>query len=247
MHIKTAIAVTAAYCAQNVYAHGYVPWLRINGATVVQGWNVNTDPYTTPAPVRVIRRTPSDSGFVSNSTSGDITCSIGNYLPSAAITATVPAGGVVEYLWNSWPLGHYGPVINYMAKCSGSCSSFKGDTGTPWFKISQETYANGQWASDKLANNNASWAITIPKNLASGEYLLRHEIIALHGGSSLGGAQFYPVCAQITVTGGGSANPSGLAFPGAYKATDPGILFNPYLGEASNAAYIAPGGAVTSI
>lgn len=23
----------------------------------------------------------------------------------------------------------------------------------------------------------------------------------------------YPVCAQITVTGGGSANPSGLAFP----------------------------------
>lgn len=54
------------------------------------------------------------------------------------------------------------------------------------------------------------------------------------------------------VTGGGSLNPSGLSFPGAYKvaitlivlsrdlihgllqATDPGILFNPYQGEAAN-------------
>ncbi|KAG9119900.1 Esterase/lipase/thioesterase [Ceratobasidium sp. 392] len=247
MQIKAVVAATAAYFVQSAYAHGYVPWLRINGGTVVQGWNVNTDPYTTPAPVRLVRRTPSDSGFVSKPESGDITCSIGNYLPSAPITVSVPAGGKVEFLWNSWPLGHYGPVINYMAKCSGSCSSFKGDTGKPWFKISQETYANGQWAADKLAKNNASWAITIPKNLASGEYLLRHEIIALHGGASLGGAQFYPVCAQITVTGGGSAAPSGLAFPGAYKATDPGILFNPYLGEASNQAYVAPGGPVTVV
>lgn len=247
MHIKATLAVTAAVCAQSVYAHGYVPWLRINGATVVPGWNVPTDPYTTPTPARVVRRTPNDSGFVSNPASGDITCSIGNYLPSSAITVSVPAGGKVEYLWNSWPLGHYGPVINYMAKCPGSCSTWKGDTGKPWFKISQETYANGEWAADKLAKNNASWAITIPKNLANGEYLLRHEIIALHGGANLGGAQFYPVCAQITVTGGGSATPSGLAFPGAYNATDPGILFNPYLGDAHNAAYVAPGGPVTVV
>ncbi|KEP52588.1 glycoside hydrolase family 61 protein [Rhizoctonia solani 123E] len=207
MKIQTVLAVTAAVCAQNVCAHGYVPWLRIDGTKIVPGWNVPTDPYT------------------NNPASGDITCSIGNYLPSSTITVPVPAGGKVEFLWNSWPLGHYGPVINYMAKCPGSCSTWKGDTGTPWFKISQETYANGQWAADKLAKNNATWAVNIPKNLAAGEYLLRHEIIALHGGSSIGGAQFYPVCAQITVTGGGSASPSGLRFPGAYSATDPGILF----------------------
>ncbi|CAE6514761.1 unnamed protein product [Rhizoctonia solani] len=247
MQIKPVLAFIAAVCVQKARAHGYVPWLRIDGTIVVPGWNVPTDPYTNPTPARVVRRTPNDSGFVSNPASGDITCSIGNYLPSSPITVSVPAGGKVEYLWNSWPLGHYGPVINYMAKCPGSCSTWKGDTGTPWFKISQETYANGQWAADKLANNNATWAVTIPKNLAAGEYLLRHEIIALHGGASIGGAQFYPVCAQITVTGGGSANPSGLAFPGAYSATDPGILFNPYLGEASNAAYVAPGGPVTSV
>ena len=44
-----------------------------------------------------------------------------------------------------------------------------------------------------------------------------------------------PVCIQITVTGGGSYIPAGnLNFPGAYKATDPGILFNPYQGDAAN-------------
>lgn len=37
MRVKSTIAVTAAYCVQTVYAHGYVPWLRINGATVVPG------------------------------------------------------------------------------------------------------------------------------------------------------------------------------------------------------------------
>ena len=35
-------------------------------------------------------------------------------------------------------------------------------------------------------------------------------------------------CAQITITGGGSANPSKVSFPGAYSPTDPGILINIY-------------------
>ena len=48
----------------------------------------------------------------------------------------------------------------------------------------------------------------------------------------------------MTVTGGGSLAPSGLSFPGAYKATDPGILFNVYQGNAANEAYVAPGGKV---
>ncbi|KAG8957469.1 Esterase/lipase/thioesterase [Tulasnella sp. 419] len=175
-------------------------------------------------------------------------CLIGNsYLSTTPITATVAAGATVTFLWNTWPLGHYGPVINYMAKCPGSCTGWKGDSGKPWFKISQEAFVNGQWASDKLAKNNATWTVTIPKSISSGEYLLRHENLALHGASSPGGAQFYPVCVQLTVTGGGSANPSGLGFPGAYSATDPGILFNPYQGDAANAAYVPPGGPVTSL
>jgi lytic cellulose monooxygenase (C1-hydroxylating) len=87
--------------------------------------------------------------------------------------------------------------------------------------------------------------VTIPKNIVPGEYLLRHEILALHGGGSVGGAQFYPVCVQLTVTGGGSFKPVGnVSLPGTYTARDPGILFSPYQGEAVNQAYVPPGGGI---
>ena len=36
MKVQTVLVVTAAVCVQNVYAHGYVPWLRI-GTNVVPG------------------------------------------------------------------------------------------------------------------------------------------------------------------------------------------------------------------
>ncbi|KAL5890459.1 AA9 lytic polysaccharide monooxygenase C [Pyricularia oryzae] len=66
--------------------------------------------------------------------------------------------------------------------------------------------------------------------IASGEYLFRVEHVALHGAGQMNGAQFYISCAQINVQGGaGSKTPSGLvSFPGAYKATDPGLLINIY-------------------
>ncbi|KAK0202702.1 glycosyl hydrolase family 61-domain-containing protein [Desarmillaria ectypa] len=124
-----------------------------------------------------------------------------------------------------------------MAKCpEEGCSNFLADTAdsdAPWFK-----------ASDILAKNNASYDVTIPKNIASGYYLPRHENLALHGASSEGGAQFYPVCVQLEVTGGGDMEPSGLSFPDAYNSTDAGILFNVYLGDESSAAYVPPGGDV---
>ncbi|KAF4579707.1 Esterase/lipase/thioesterase [Pleurotus pulmonarius] len=242
--ILVSILIAAVALVESVAAHGYVPQIKI-GNQYIPGWNVPTDPYTTPQPLRVVRATKPDSGFISDPTSGDITCSIGNsFLPPGPITATVAAGGTVQMLWNTWPIGHYGPVLNYMAKCPGDCSVWKGDTGTPWFKTQQDVYSNGVWASDVLAQSNFTYTVKIPSNITPGNYLLRHENLALHGGANLGGAQFYPVCVQLTVTGGGSLNPSGLGFPGAYSATDPGIHFNPYQGEAANQAYVPPGGPV---
>lgn len=73
----------------------------------------------------------------------------------------------------------------------------------------------------------ANYDIKIPKCIAPGKYLMRNEAIALHVAQSKGGAQFYLSCAQLEVTGGGSMAPKNLvAFPGAYSATDPGILIN---------------------
>jgi hypothetical protein len=71
--------------------------------------------------------------------------------------------------------------------------------------------------------------VNIPSSTPAGEYLLRIEHIALHQASQVNGAQFYISCAQIKVTGGGNGTPGPLvAFPGAYKATDPGIKINIY-------------------
>jgi cellulase len=65
--------------------------------------------------------------------------------------------------------------------------------------------------------------------LAPGDYILRPEILALHEGNKQGGAQFYMECVHVKVGGSGTlALPAGVSFPGAYKATDPGVLFNIY-------------------
>ena len=65
--------------------------------------------------------------------------------------------------------------------------------------------------------------------MPAGEYLLRVEHIALHSARSANGAQFYISCGQLNVTGGGAGVPTPLvSFPGAYKATDPGIMIDIY-------------------
>lgn len=75
--------------------------------------------------------------------------------------------------------------------------------------------------------------------IADNRYLLRAELIALHGASTYPGAQFYMECAQLQVTGGGDATPSTVSFPGAYNGSDPGITFNLYYPTPT--AYAVPG------
>lgn len=83
----------------------------------------------------------------------------------------------------------------------------------------------------------------IPASTPSGEYLLRVDQIALHMANRPGGAQVYLACSQIKVTNGGSGKPGPLvAFPGAYKTNDPGILVDLYSMQPDS--YIPPGPAV---
>jgi cellulase len=124
------------------------------------------------------------------------------------------------------------------------------DGSSGFFKIFQDTWAkkssgssgsDDYWGTKDLNSNCGKMDFKIPSDLTAGDYLLRAEAIALHAASGLNGAQFYMTCYQITVTGGGSSSPSGVLFPGAYKATDPGIEINIYQNLAT---YIAPGPAV---
>lgn len=90
--------------------------------------------------------------------------------------------------------------------------------------------------SSLMVAGNAGVKYTIPSCLKAGYYLVRHEIIALHSAYAYPGAQFYPGCHQLKVTGGGSTTPSNLvAFPGAYKGSDAGITYDAYKGEYKRA------------
>jgi cellulase len=82
--------------------------------------------------------------------------------------------------------------------------------------------------------------LTIP-NLAPGNY----EIIALHAAGSSNGAQAYPQCINIVVSGSGTTKLSGgVPATSFYKATDPGILFNVF---SKFTSYTVPGPAVTKV
>jgi hypothetical protein len=90
--------------------------------------------------------------------------------------------------------------------------------------------------------NNYTASTTIPKNLKAGDYVIRHEIIALHGGQNVNGAQNYPQCLNLRVTGSGTVSPtSGIVGSSLYKNTDAGIIFNLY---TSYTSYTYPGPAL---
>lgn len=87
-----------------------------------------------------------------------------------------------------------------------------------------------------------AYTYNIPSCLAAGSYLVRHEIIALHAASTYPGAQFYPSCHQIKITGSGkSTGPtSKVSIPGVYSGSDPGITYDMYAATT----YTVPGPAV---
>jgi hypothetical protein len=120
--------------------------------------------------------------------------------------------------------------MDYMANCNGPCETVD-KTTLNWFKIDAVGLLNpavstGYWGTDVLINNNNSWVVEIPPTLKKGNYVLRHEIIALHAAGSANGAQNYVQCVNLAVSGTGTAVPAGVKATTFYTATDPGILFN---------------------
>lgn len=150
------------------------------------------------------------------------------------------------FQWVPVPWPHKSTVVDYLANCNGPCETVD-KTTLEFFKIDGIGLLSGgnpgTWASDVLIGNNNTWVIQIPKDLQTGNYVLRHEIIALHSAEQADGAQNYPQCFNLAVTGTGSLQPSGVLATDLYQETDPGILFNIY---TSPLTYIMPGPTVVS-
>lgn len=142
-----------------------------------------------------------DNGYVAPSAynTSDIVCHLDGQ--PANMTATVSAGGTVEFQWTSWP--HPGPVITYVALCGGECTDPTLDKmALEWVKIDEGGFSvpDQTWAAYDLAANNNSWTVDVPADLAAGNYVFRHEIIAVHGSESVGGAQNYPQVSGVLQT-----------------------------------------------
>ena len=246
MSLKASIGFAAAF-ASTAFAHGFVNTFKVNGVSQ-QGFDLSyyyDIQNGIPVPdVAGWYAENLDSGFVAPSEykTSDINCHKAS--KPGAISAQVPAGGEVDFVWNTWP-HELGPVVDYIASCNGDCSSAD-KSSLKWVKIAEEgiDVATQQWAAGKLMENGNTWKVTVPSSLAPGQYVIRHEIIALHGAGSANGAQNYPQCINFEVTGSGSTQlPSGTLGVDLYNSNDPGILFNPYQDVTS---YDIPGPAVWS-
>ncbi|KAK0388000.1 hypothetical protein NLU13_4244 [Sarocladium strictum] len=196
-------------------------------------------------------RIPTYNGPIEDVSSNSMACN-GNPNPTSSTPTIidVQAGSEVTALWrymlsttgtspnDIMDSTHKGPTLAYLKKVSNAASD--SGVGGGWFKIQEDGFSNGVWGTEKVINGKGEHKIKIPDCIEPGQYLLRVEMIALHGAASYPGAQFYMECAQINVIGGsGTANPSTVSFPGAYSSSDPGVKISIYYPPVTN--YVIPG------
>ncbi|KAI0696808.1 glycoside hydrolase family 61 protein [Cytidiella melzeri] len=183
-------------------------------------------------------RMPLSNNPVTSVTTDDIACNV-NATPALGLCSVMPGDSVTVEMHQQpgdrscadEAIGgdHYGPINIYMAKVSDAATAV--GSAQSWFKVDEmglPSMSPDYWATEVLNDNCGHFTFTVPSTIAPGNYLLRAEVIALHVASSIGGAQFYMSCFQLSVGGSGTATPSGVSFPGAYSASDPGILINIY-------------------
>lgn len=200
-------------------------------------------------------RAPYNNFPVQDVSSPNLACGTPGHTDSTVLT--IPAGAEVGGFWwtdveggdhpdNPIAASHKGPVTYWLAEVDDAASA--SHEGLDWFKISEDNLdtSSNTWGVDNLINNDGWHYFTMPSCIASGQYLLRVELLALHSAFTAGEAQFYGSCAQIEVTGGGSFSPSETQkMPGTYSADDPAIQLMIYDGDGlptnGGQAYEAPG------
>jgi hypothetical protein len=129
--------------------------------------------------------------------------------------------------------------------------SYDAATGRLWVLLPD--YVNSSytdtWANERAAENGMSHSFRIPSDIKPGTYVLRTELLALHGNTPsmqptpVSGPEFYLHCFNVEVTGSGTATPPGNTFPGTYVRDDPGLYFSPHYGAGSavqhNSRYVS--------
>ncbi|KAG9029192.1 hypothetical protein FS837_003607 [Tulasnella sp. UAMH 9824] len=244
-----AFSISALSVIPSVLAHGRLKSVTIDGKTF-EGPQINNS-----GSLDSVIRTITDVSPVLDINSDNMSCGQGAAKVTAPLSATAKPGSQIDFDWASgepsvpWPhnviRNRSGPMMTYIAQCNGDCADFN-SLDAKWVKIDEAgregNQPEGDWIQATTIHVSKPYSMKLPDNLAAGNYLMRHEVIALHNAQSEGLAEFYPSCVQLTISGGSAkANfPSDTVdFPGAYSATDPGILINVY--NPTTEAYPFPG------
>ncbi|CAG8958420.1 hypothetical protein HYFRA_00011097 [Hymenoscyphus fraxineus] len=134
---------------------------------------------------------------------------------------------------SSW-LHNVGPMIAWLAHCNGPCASPSFNaSAAEWFKIGQRGLLSGGivegwWYQREFQDWTGGpniWTETLPKALKAGEYLIRHEILALHIEDK---PQWYMECAHLNVSGPGTGFPGErfrVGIPGVWRLDGMSLSF----------------------
>ncbi|KAK0618934.1 glycosyl hydrolase family 61-domain-containing protein [Immersiella caudata] len=254
--------LATAGLASTALAHSFVSYVRINGE---QFNGYDPRPGLPNVGHRIVwAHNAPDQGWVNAShyANGDIAC----HRDAVSVPAHGPvrAGQTVGVHWNGWPRIHVGPVLSYIAPCTGTsdgCASVNKaqlkwtmiDNSAPGL-INKEPTTNGTWATDFLIfsgfddkrRSNNTWQVRLPAGLKPGPYVLRHEIISLHYGTvpEEGGAQHYPICVNLWVLPPTGSTPAPFNLVGVpsgdlYEAGHPGLFYD--ITARPMADYVLPG------
>ncbi|KAJ3980299.1 glycosyl hydrolase family 61-domain-containing protein [Lentinula detonsa] len=237
MHASTLVASLATAALLTLAdAHGIVSKIEVAGQTFESpliGASGDNGPFYVP----------SDNSPITDVTSENMFC--GSVATQATSTPAIDLsqGNTISFYWESgystsnWP-HNTGPVFLYIAKCDGACTS-QTASSTNFIKIEQQGFVNGVWAQATL-NSGSPLTFTIPSDIASGNYLIRHEIINLASTD-----ENFPACSQFAITGGSNTYSSAQTaqFPGAYSASDAGLADagSAIYSVKTNAEYTFPG------
>jgi lytic cellulose monooxygenase (C1-hydroxylating) len=86
-----------------------------------------------------------------------------------ALVAEARAGSQLDFIWNPWFVSHKGPLVTYMAPCSGSVDKVELNK-LKFFKISERGLAkdNITWAVDEMMDNGNITFATNPYDIKAG-------------------------------------------------------------------------------
>jgi hypothetical protein len=186
----------------------------------------------------------------------------------------VSAGSKVTFHWHhegtcgggedGWDCSHHGWTATYLAPCNGDCKNVD-KTQLQFFKIHQSALIDyrsgrfsqgskqeqtGYWGTDAIFyNNNNAQSVTIPKEIPSGNYVLRTEVMSIHNNGDVSNRQFWPQAFNIKVTGGddSASVPTGKKGTELYHASDELLQWNLYWHTAGETIPNAPGPALAAV